>query len=330
MVLGIASLLITSVYADHITLNINDTIVPTLVSPIQEAGTTLVPLRIIGENLGATLGWDGPTQTVTITRGETEIKLVIGSKNVSVNNVKQQLLATPKLIEGTTMVPLRFISENLDSDVDWNGPSRTVFVTSKRPIQLPEKPLLLQGADKETIALDGAAISRGESRTMDVDVMGDGIKEGFIIERGSPNGTRILGIIGQHGQLFEHEFLEYGPGKYNAFDEYGELRNGYYAQITCYDLDGDGIKEVLVSVGDKSVQMETLIYRPTNEDRHDPFRLVGRVFSGKYIYIDKDHAIVSPDEYGGISYKAIYKNGQLYEIDETGEIVETDEMDEIN
>lgn len=316
MALGVASLLITSVYASQITLNINNTIVPTLVSPIQEAGTTLVPLRIIGENLGATLGWDGPSKTVTITRGETEIKLVIGSKTVSVNNMKQQLLAAPKLIEGTTMVPLRFISENLDSLVEWDSVSRTVYVVSKRPIQLSEKPLLLQGADKASIALDGAAIARGESRTMEIDMNADGTKETFLIERGNPNGTKLLGIIGNRGQHFEQDFLEYGPGKYNAFDEYGELRNGYYVQITCHDLDGDGVKEILASVGDKNIHMETLVYRLASGRAGETFELVGSVYSGKYVYIDDENALVSPmDEYGE-SYKTTYKDGVLYGMDE--------------
>ncbi len=82
MTLAVASLMITSVYARDISIDIDDMIVPTLVAPVQEAGTTLVPLRIIGEELGATLGWDGPSQTVTITKANTQIKLMINRKTV--------------------------------------------------------------------------------------------------------------------------------------------------------------------------------------------------------------------------------------------------------
>ena len=121
-------LTVSTVMGANIKLNINNPYVTTAVAPIQENGTTLVPLRVVSENLGASVGWDGPTQTITINKGNTVIKLVSGSKNVTVNGVVKQLSVAPKSISGTTMVPIRFVSENLSSTIAWkNG---TVFVTS--------------------------------------------------------------------------------------------------------------------------------------------------------------------------------------------------------
>jgi len=208
MILGAALFLTTSAYADHITLNINDTIVSTPVAPIQEAGTTLVPLRIIGENLGATLEWDGPSQTVTITKGVAEIKLIINSKRVSVNNVKQELLAAPKLIKGTTMVPIRFISENLDGEVDWDGPSRTVFVRDK----VKRYFTTIQHTDQEgeeyyegeVIMQDGNEIPDGEG---DLVLKGGEIYSGFF-----RNGHILHGIlIYPNGEIYEGEFEHRKP-----------------------------------------------------------------------------------------------------------------------
>lgn len=65
---------------------------------------------------------------MTIIKGKKEIKLVINSKTVRVNNVQNQLLLAPKLINGTTMVPIRFISENLDSDVYWDPVTNTIVI----------------------------------------------------------------------------------------------------------------------------------------------------------------------------------------------------------
>ncbi len=45
-----------------------------LSSPYISNGRTMVPLRVISEAFGAEVGWDGPTKTVTITLGDTEIK----------------------------------------------------------------------------------------------------------------------------------------------------------------------------------------------------------------------------------------------------------------
>lgn len=328
MALGVAALLVTSVYANNIKLNINQWEVDTPVSPVIEAGTTLVPLRIIGENLGATLGWDSFTKTVTITKGKTEIKLVINSKTVQVNNVRKQLLAAPKLIKGTTMVPIRFISENLDSEVYWDSKSRTVFVSNQGPIIIPEEPLLMQAVDKgDYIILDGASISKGESKKLNMDVTGNGQKETFIIERDSPNGTKIMGICGNYGQHFIYDFMGYGSeGKYHEFEgfggyDYDELSDDFYAQITCYDLDGDGIKEILVSVGNKRDQMQTLIYHPTGANIKEPFKLIDNIPGEANMYINYgDNAIVVPYGDMGFFSEYIYKNGKLHEMDTTGQI----------
>ena len=315
MLIGIISLLTTNLYADYISLDINDMPVNTPVAPVLEAGTTLVPLRIIGENLGASLGWDDFTKTVTINKGAKEIKLVIGSKTVKVNHARQQILAAPRLIKGTTMVPIRFISENLDSEVYWDSRSRTVFVSNQGPINIPAEPLLMQAIDEDYIILSDGVVLGGGSKAMDVDINGDGIKEIFIIERDHPNGLKILGILGSHGQNFSYDFRGY-----DEFDAYDHIKRNFYTQITCYDLDGDGVKEIIVSRGDKLVEMETLIYHPTSENVQDPFRLVGRILGQANMYIDENHSIIKPYGGQGLFVEYIYKNGQLYELEKTNEI----------
>lgn len=312
MVIGIAVLLVSKVYGDYITLDINNMPVDTPVSPVLEAGTTLVPLRIIGENLGASLEWDDFSKTVTITKGEKEIELIIASKAAQVNNKRQELLVAPKLIKGTTMVPIRFISENLDCEVYWDSRTRTVFISNQGPINIPSEPLLMQGVDKDYIIISDGAVLGGASKTMDVDVSGDGIKESFIIESDHPNGLKILGISGNHGQNFAYDFRGY-----DEFDEYNDIKRGFYTQITCYDLDGDGVKEILVSRGNKLVEMETLIYHPTSANIPDPFKLVARILGQENMYIDGDHAIISPYGGQGLYSQYTYKNGQLYELEKT-------------
>ena len=118
----------SNLFAQTIKLNINNQEVQTTIAPIQEAGTTLVPLRVVSENLNASVKWDGATQTVTINKEQTEIKLTLNHTNVLVNGTTKQLAIAPKSINGTTMVPIRFVSDNLDSQVNWDSRSRTVFI----------------------------------------------------------------------------------------------------------------------------------------------------------------------------------------------------------
>ncbi len=93
--------------------------------------TTLVPLRVISEGLGAQVDWDEEAQTVTVKDGEKVITLQIGSMTAMINDEPYTLLAASELKEDTTMVPIRFISEALDTNVGWDGEARRVTVSSK-------------------------------------------------------------------------------------------------------------------------------------------------------------------------------------------------------
>src|SRR5690554_6308123 len=49
------------------------------VAPRVESGTTLVPMRVVFEALGASVDWAEDTQTVTAAKGQNRIVLQIGS-----------------------------------------------------------------------------------------------------------------------------------------------------------------------------------------------------------------------------------------------------------
>ena len=97
--------------------------------PILENGRTLVPLRAIFEALGADVQWDGTIQTVTATKGGTQISLQIGSTRMYVNGVAKTLDVPAKLINSRTLVPVRAISEAFGCKVDWIQDTQTVIIT---------------------------------------------------------------------------------------------------------------------------------------------------------------------------------------------------------
>lgn len=98
--------------------------------PINQNGSTLVPLRGIFESLGATVEWDGTTQTVSAQKGDTFIKLQVGQKIGLVNGKSVGLSVAAQTINGSTMVPLRFVSEALGAQVNWNANTSTVTISS--------------------------------------------------------------------------------------------------------------------------------------------------------------------------------------------------------
>ena len=93
---------------------------------------TLVPLRAIAEALGATVGFEDTSKTVTLTRGATTVQLQIGNPKASVNGQPVTLDVPGIIMNGRTLVPVRFISEAFGAPVNWDDFSRTVSITGRQ------------------------------------------------------------------------------------------------------------------------------------------------------------------------------------------------------
>ena len=115
------------------TAMINDTSKTLQAAPINVKGTVMVPIRFIGEAFGATVEWEPIFKIVRLQLGSTTIYLQIGSNYASVNGKKIVLQGLPSIIKGTTMVPIRFISEAFNAEVVWNAPTQGIDITYPKP-----------------------------------------------------------------------------------------------------------------------------------------------------------------------------------------------------
>lgn len=95
-------------------------------------GTTFVPMRGIFEELGATVQYDTKSKKVTGVKNGKVIELTVGNKKAYIKDngitTPVSLSHPPEIKNGSTMVPLRFISESLDASVKWDSASRTVEI----------------------------------------------------------------------------------------------------------------------------------------------------------------------------------------------------------
>ncbi|MBS3950267.1 MAG: hypothetical protein KGZ53_06365 [Peptococcaceae bacterium] len=98
------------------------------VAPIIRAGRVLVPFRALFEAFGVSVNWVEATNTVTGQRGDTTISLVIGRNVAVVRGQNVNLDVAPLILNGRTLVPLRFVAENLGADVTWDESTQTVNV----------------------------------------------------------------------------------------------------------------------------------------------------------------------------------------------------------
>lgn len=99
---------------------------------INTDGRTMVPVRFVSEMLGAEVKWNANTETVNIKYEGKEIRMPIGSSEVTVDGEASTLDTAAELYEGRTMVPLRFVSEVLSSKVTWDDGAHAVQVTDSK------------------------------------------------------------------------------------------------------------------------------------------------------------------------------------------------------
>ena len=93
-------------------------------------GTTLVPVRGIFEALGASVNWNQKNKTIDATKGKTKVWLKIGSKTTKVNGRTITISVPTQVENGSTLVPLLFISESLGEAIWWDGSNKTISINS--------------------------------------------------------------------------------------------------------------------------------------------------------------------------------------------------------
>jgi phosphoglycolate phosphatase-like HAD superfamily hydrolase len=101
------------------------------VAPFIKEGSTLVPFRAIAESLKAEVSWNPEERSVTVTRDGITVKLFIGDTTAYVNDQKVTLEVAGEIYNGSTMVPVRFISESLKAEVQWEPETQSVVIVEE-------------------------------------------------------------------------------------------------------------------------------------------------------------------------------------------------------
>ncbi len=90
----------------------------------------MIELRSVAEAIGAEIGWDGETQTVSLTLEDETIDIQIGQKKYSLNGSHKDMDTEAVIVDGRTMVPVRVVAEALGAEVGWNAETKTVELTN--------------------------------------------------------------------------------------------------------------------------------------------------------------------------------------------------------
>jgi hypothetical protein len=119
-------------------MSVDGTSVTIDVAPQIIEGRTLLPIKWVAEPLGADVSWDATDRKVTVSLGGTTLELWIGQSQARVNDRfvaidPQNAKVVPLIVSGRTMLPVRFVAEQLGADVQWDPATKTITITYQQP-----------------------------------------------------------------------------------------------------------------------------------------------------------------------------------------------------
>jgi hypothetical protein len=114
---------------------INGIMVKMEVAPFIKDGRTFVPVRYVAEPFGAQVIWNGTERKVTLIHKKF-IELWIGNPQATVDGTAIYIDPTntsvmPFIMEGRTLLPLRFVSEAFGATVNWDSITKKVTIEYK-------------------------------------------------------------------------------------------------------------------------------------------------------------------------------------------------------
>ena len=158
--------------------------------------------------------------------------------------------------------------------------------------------LLFNIGNDNYIQSSASDLEMGNTQILKGDINGDG-EEGERILLRYRQGMLNITYFAAEGNNASDASILTNTGHWEFLDEYGGLPSDYYAQVSIIDLNGDGINEVVTSVGDKASDMYTNIYKFVGND----LEFAGWIGGQRQMIFDNGN-IVSP--YGGQGLASAY------------------------
>lgn len=130
-------------------------------TPVIVNNRTLLPVRAVVEAMGGSVEWDGNSRTVVLKKNTDTIQLKIDSYTALLNNEEHTLDTVPIIINDRTMLPIRFIAESFDFNVEWNEENQQVIITSTK---LQEPAATDTVTDSESPANESSKLEQHENQ----------------------------------------------------------------------------------------------------------------------------------------------------------------------
>ncbi len=128
----------------------------TVMDPVVIDNRVLVPAREVFEAMGAKVGWDNTTKKVTVEYKNEIIVLVVNDTKALINGKVVEMDVPGKNINNKVMIPIRFVSEAMGMNVQWDSTNRRVWINepvNNSTVQTPSvQNVITSVTDKKFVA----------------------------------------------------------------------------------------------------------------------------------------------------------------------------------
>lgn len=97
-------------------------------APRIESSRVMLPMRVLFEAVGAEVTWNEKLKSVVAEKGDKNIILRLNSFKAEINGKTVDLDVPPRVTEGRVFVPLRFVGEALEAEVEWRAKEGAVYL----------------------------------------------------------------------------------------------------------------------------------------------------------------------------------------------------------
>ncbi len=196
------------------------------VAPYIKNGRVYLPLRYVAQAAGISnenIFWNDPEKSVTFIKGNRIVRFVISSRSFTVNGVSFSMDAAPEIVNGRTMLPVRYVAQSMDLVVSWDESSQTVAIDTP----------LGQGKKSGSRNLQSITYDAGvKTFSKDFKWEYNGIKYGFHVE-------------------IPVTLIEWNRKILSLADEFYSTANGY-SQMRFLSSLPDNIRKLIISLSDQS------------------------------------------------------------------------------
>lgn len=101
---------------------------PMEAEPFIEQNRAFVPIKDLGEALGAKVTFNSATSTITIQNASTTVMLTLGTRKISINDQTKDIDVCPVIHDGRAYLPAAYVAEAFGYTVNWDAKTNTVNI----------------------------------------------------------------------------------------------------------------------------------------------------------------------------------------------------------